>query len=289
MQQPLHVGDVMTRRVEVIGEHEVGNASALVQRFRRFHHLPVVDGQKHVVGVLTPNDVLHDAVAHPRAKVKVRDVMSAPPETIGELELVETAAERMTARRIHALPVTRATGELVGVITSSDLLRALAGREATAPTGLQDLPVDEVMTHDPVTVVEDASIGEAAAVLAETGVRHLPVVNRRGQLAGMLFERDLREFLRNDVMRWPDADEDLLTEPVTAVMVPNPTAIRSGTTLGAALTAFADERLTGVPVIADNDKVLGILSYVDVLDWLREHHGPEPARGQVVPWSIDPP
>ena len=92
---------------------------------RGFRHLPVVDG-KRLVGVLSTTDIgrLATGVAELMNK-KVAELMTPNPQTIDSGALVEVAAATLAARKINCLPVTKG-GELVGIITTYDLLDALA-------------------------------------------------------------------------------------------------------------------------------------------------------------------
>ncbi len=265
----LHVHDVMERKVQFAQDDEEGSVAGLLRRFRRFHHLPVVDSRQRVVGVLTPNDVLEHALLRGHDPVQVRAVMSASPETALEHEPIETVARRMTEHGIRSLPVINASDELVGIVTSTDLLGALAGGAVIAGHA-DELPVDELMTRDPVTVSPHTSVADAASALVEAGARHLPVVDPDGKLLGILSERDLRAYLQQDVKLWPDASSERLETEVEAIMTPNPTSLLSGTRVGDAFGVFADERFGALPVVDDGEHVVGILSYVDVLRWLRD-------------------
>jgi CBS domain-containing protein len=215
--------------------------------------------------------------------------MRAPVIAVPESTPLETAAQRMTAEGVHALVVVSGPAEEPsGIVTSTDLLRALAGA-AASPQNVEDLPIDEVMTVDPVSASPDASVADAARLLAETGARHLPVVDGTNKLVGILSERDLIEHLRADIMSWPDATTERLDEPVGAVMTPNPTVLYSGTRLRDAYAPFADERLSAIPVVDDDGRLLGILSYVDVLAWLRDRARPPEAPAAAGAWTIEPP
>ena len=264
--EPVRVGDVMSRRVETLSEWEECRVDSLLRRFRQFHHLPVLDRDRRVVGVVTPADALYTSMQS--RSVRVREVMTAPAVTIGEHEPIEVAAKQMIEERIHSLPVVGASGELVGIVTGTDLLRALAGAHKV-PARPADMSVDTVMTHGPLTLGSDATIADAAALMADAGVRHLPIVDPGGTLLGIVSDRDLREQLRGDIARWPEAPPDRLDEPLSSVMTPNPVALRSGTSIRGALEGFTDERVSALPVVDDQDHLLGIVSYVDLLDWIR--------------------
>ena len=122
--------------VHVVHPHDsVAHARELCAR-HRVNQLPVVlDGR--LVGIVTDRDlrdafpsVVEEAEFPARAhritdRLRVEDVMTNTPATVGEDEGIDVAATIMRKRRIGALPVVR-SDEVVGILTRSDLLDALA-------------------------------------------------------------------------------------------------------------------------------------------------------------------
>jgi len=104
---------------------------------RGVRHLPVVDAERRVVGVLSVNDLraalpfshdLERLTPEQRAaarEVAVGELMSHAPETIGSNEPLESAARRLAERHLGCLPVVDAAGRLVGIFSETDALRAL--------------------------------------------------------------------------------------------------------------------------------------------------------------------
>jgi acetoin utilization protein AcuB len=108
-------------------------------REARVRHLPVVDAQGVLVGVIARTDLLHAApssatpangfeMSYLLANLHVRGVMSSPAITVTETAPLEEAARVMVERRIGCLPVTRdgdlvgnLVGDLVGIITETDI------------------------------------------------------------------------------------------------------------------------------------------------------------------------
>jgi CBS domain-containing protein len=146
----------------------------------------------------------------------------------------------------------------------------------------EDVPVERVMTGSPVTIDPEATLAEAAQALLQGGFRHLPVVNGMGRPVGMVSERDLRARLGTDLYGFTRATVEALNEPVSGVMTPDPVSVRLGARLGEVTDTFADERVGALLVVDDADRVRGIVSYVDLLLWLREHpwHGAERAAAR---------
>ena len=96
--------------------------------------LPVVDGHGRLVGVLSSSDVLQ-AIAEAETnaersrifeQLEVRDVMTPRPQTLGPEATLKEAAQRMLYSEVHRLFVED-KDRLVGIITTSDLVRAIAG------------------------------------------------------------------------------------------------------------------------------------------------------------------
>lgn len=128
----MRVEDVMTREVvTVLEEESVAGIEEGMERFR-FHHLPVVDGTK-LVGLLTHRDLLRigsspleggaeERTRERRERTFVRDVMRTRVFTVRpETPLVE-AAIHLRDDGIGCLPVIDADGDLVGIVTSRDLI-----------------------------------------------------------------------------------------------------------------------------------------------------------------------
>ena len=116
----------------------------------------------------------------------VEELIGGPVQVCGrDLPLVE-AAEVMIAEDIGSLAVTHNGGEdgdLVGIFTERDVVRALA-------KGSTDSSVGDWMTGAPDSLALDVDVGDAIDWMMGAGYRHLPVIDR-GRLVGMLSIKDL--------------------------------------------------------------------------------------------------
>ncbi len=149
---------------------------------------------------------------------------------------------------------------------------------ATGVGRFQDVPVEKVMTRNPATIEPEATLSDAADTIVQGGFRHLPVVDGAGRLVGMLSERDLRTRLGIDLRRYGEATLEALSDPVSGTMSPDPISIGPRTPLAEALEIFADEKVGALAVVDESERLQGILSYVDLLAYLRERGGGPPAR-----------
>ena len=89
------------------------------------------------------------------------------------------AAQLMDAHRVHGLPVLDMTGEIVGVLTQTDLLRAKVGEHLRKD--LRELAVEQVMTAPAVTISLNARLEDAADLMEQQHVHRLVVVGPDGQ------------------------------------------------------------------------------------------------------------
>lgn len=120
---------------------------------------------------------------HDDDRIYVEDVMSTPLKTVSSDAAVEEAAQRMRDENIKALLVP---GAEMGIVTSTDILTAVAeGRDTST------LQVDDVATIPVETVTTDLLLDEAAAMMTNFGINHLPVVDREGDYVGMVSSTDV--------------------------------------------------------------------------------------------------
>ncbi len=124
-EAPTRVGEVMTREVVALApEQSFQEAITLVAR-HRFRHLLVVNADQRLAGVISDRDLLRFMIRNPdRDASTVADVMKNDPITVRPESPLSTAIAEMLTRRINCLPVVDAEGRLVGILTSTDLLRA---------------------------------------------------------------------------------------------------------------------------------------------------------------------
>lgn len=155
--------------------------------------------------------------------MKVRDLMTTDPLTATPEMLLKEAARLMVRNKVSGLPVL-SEGELVGIVTEGDFLRQEANRDQPYRFSLLDAlfgegpseppaveTVAEVMTETVVTITPEASIGEAARVMANQNVKRLPVVDGDGVLVGIISRADVvNAFTKPDEVIEDEVREDIV-------------------------------------------------------------------------------
>ena len=121
--------------------------------------------------------------------------MSKPVYSISPETTLDDALSIMEKEHIRRLPVVDKDGNLAGIVTEQDLIKA-SPSEATLldkweiKSLMSTLPVEKIMTRQVITLTENEVLEEAARIMADKSVSGLPVV-RGSKVVGMLTESDI--------------------------------------------------------------------------------------------------
>ncbi len=127
-------------------------------------------------------------------KSAVADWMTQTPTTInGEARLIE-AYKLMKENEFRRLPVVKRNGELIGIVTLSDIYQHVPffpdDPDIETDLPLMTMTVQEIMTWDPETIGPNATVLEAAELMLEAQVSGLPVVEH-DRVVGIITESDI--------------------------------------------------------------------------------------------------
>lgn len=132
----------------------------------------------------------------------VKDWMTRNVVTITSETSLPEAHRLMSDHQIRRLPVLD-KGRLVGIVTRGDVREAEPSDASTLSIWemnylLAKLKVKKIMTHEPITIQADNTIGEAAQLMLENKISGLPVVDDTGHIIGIITESDIfREVVHN--------------------------------------------------------------------------------------------
>ena len=155
--------------------------------------------------------------------MKVIDLMTSEVVAVRPETPLKEAARLMVASRVSGLPVTDQQGVLVGIITEGDFLHREVERERPRRHGLLDALlggahslaeaelVEEAMSTGVVTIPPDATLADAARVMAAREVKRLPVVGEDGRVLGVISRADIvAAFTRPDEVIEDEIREDVI-------------------------------------------------------------------------------
>ena len=120
--------------------------------------------------------------------MQIKDMMTTKVETISPETPVRDVAQKMKAFDVGFFPVVE-NDHLVGTVTDRDIVvRAVATGQ-----DVRHARTREVMTNEALTVYDDQSVDEAAAFMAEKGIRRVLIVDRSNRLVGIVSIGDLAQ------------------------------------------------------------------------------------------------
>jgi len=141
----------------------------------------------------------------------VAEIMTTEVQTVSPETSLEEAIQILAEREISGLPVVDSTGDLVGVISETDLTWQATGVDTPPYVMFLDSviylqnpakhnqevhkalgqTVKEAMTSNPATVKSSQLVREAARIMHDKKVRRLPVVDEQSKLVGMITQGDV--------------------------------------------------------------------------------------------------
>jgi len=138
----------------------------------------------------------------------VKERMSRPVITIYPESTMQDALNLMKKEHVRRLPVVNHRGELVGIVTETDLDRASPSEATTLSVWeirelVSKVKVERIMVRDVVTIEDNTPIEEAARIMSDSDISGLPVMHD-GKLVGLITETDLfKVFLELFGARYP--------------------------------------------------------------------------------------
>lgn len=228
----------MDEVAKIMGERHIGSL--------------IVYNYETPVGIVTERDLLSKVLAvgkNPK-NIKVKEIMSYPLIKICYNSEIKEAAQMMNKKK-GRLTVFRC-GDLVGIITASDLIRSLPEVPETR------LTVDEYMTKEVTTADGKTSVADIAKIMGKERIGSVIITNKDKKFQMSIFtERDLlTTFLAKD--------KSLLTE-VGEVSSSPLIMTSSGTTIHKTAAIMTSNHIRRLP-ISKNGELVGIITARDLVE-----------------------
>lgn len=147
----------------------------------------------------------------------IKDIMTKQVITVGEDDTVEKCANLLITYNLSGLPVIDDDGKVKGIVTEGDLIRRAA--KIDGPATLEVLGgiiylespkkfmeeikrsmaniARDIMTEDVISVNPDKTIEDAATLLVQKNIKRLPVIDKEGNLVGIVSRKDIMKYLFN--------------------------------------------------------------------------------------------
>jgi predicted transcriptional regulator len=143
--------------------------------------------------------------------MRVADLIGSRSETYSILEdkSVLEAAQYLRAKEVRSAGVVNSSGDLVGVISQSDISDKIAA-ENKCPAWVK---VSEIMSRSLLTVTPEMSFEESLKLMEQNSVYHLCILERPGVFRGMLSVSDLLRVMATDEKARADMLEAYIFPP----------------------------------------------------------------------------
>ena len=143
MPPKTYVRDYMSSPVKTLQRNQVLSMADAVMRNERIRHLPILDEDGRLAGILSQRDLFFSALlralgygSHARdqrvSAIPAKEAMSEPVVTTTPDTAIATAAQMMVDRKIGCLPVLEGDA-LVGIVSESDIVAAVARGDLRSP------------------------------------------------------------------------------------------------------------------------------------------------------------
>jgi CBS domain-containing protein len=303
MPRRTKVREIMTPAPKKVGTTTPLDEVARLLLSSSFTGLPVVDEANHPVGVIAQGDLIYKAgmpmrlgllaesgrekvgaVLEALALKQASEVMAQPAVTIGQDKMVTEAVELMLKKQVKRLPVLDATGKLVGILSRSDVFRAVI-RECPDWTAFQQQHivveglhyVSEIMRRDAHTVLPDTSVEEVVRVIGCGDIQRVCVVDKEGYFLGLISDRDLLiafsnrhpgiwDYFASKIpltergRRNKELKEHLHAKTADDVMNTNIVTVRENAPIEEAIRLMLEGTIKRLPVLDADGKFKGMIS-----------------------------
>jgi CBS domain-containing protein len=236
-----------------------------------FHHWPVVDGARRVVGIISDADIARhfsalaaarmtsERTASPTYSVLARDIMSPRVATIELTASWRTALAMLIEQDVHSLPVVD-DGVLVGIVTSFDFLREFSQGQLS---NYRD-SVAAIMTKTAETIECSDDLETARAAMLTSGHTHLAVVKGECPL-GVVSRRTLHKARCAQLVREAMPTSGSVKPVVVRDLVRTAPTVKPGDRVATAAQLLVDFGVQAVAVVNQTHRLLGVLSEDELL------------------------
>jgi acetoin utilization protein AcuB len=128
--------------------------------------------------------------------------------------------------------------------------------------------VSRSMTRKVITVGPETAVFKAQELMAESKIRHLPVVEPTGRLIGIVTDRDIRSAIPYEFFKQHPSEEEkekFSKLQIKDIMSKNPITISPTYTIQDALLMIQDAKVGALPVVDEENRLKGIISVRDLL------------------------
>lgn len=247
------------------------------------HQVPIVSGKRYI-GMLSYREIMRRSI---RSNSKVESFMIKTSKITPRTEILK-AIKLLRDSGISALPVVD-SGLLAGILSTTDILKNLS--LIVEPGQLKSI---EVMSSDPVVIVDDDPIDRALEKFRALDESAMPVVSKTGEFLGILkIEEISSSKILNEAPRQTAGDTGGEAEKLrinAGSLALKAVSVNPGTTVEECASLMVKNGLRAIPVVDSGRKVIGIVGAMDIISVISTGESREGILIQVSgldPWDDD--
>ncbi|MBS3793411.1 MAG: CBS domain-containing protein [Candidatus Thorarchaeota archaeon] len=222
----------------------------------------IVTQDKELTGILTYADIadrldVSKVVAVSISRLHVSSAMSGSVITVSPKDDITDVANLMLERGMSGCPVVDDEDNIVGVITKIELSKLVQKFDNVA--------VEDLMTAEDLLVASPVDrLVKARLDMLTAGFSGLPVTDG-GAVVGLLTEKLVAEAMARFTSKVPDKYRSNQVRQIRVVdaMQQQPPVVNKETSIAEASTRMLDAKLNTLPVVDENDRLVGIISATD--------------------------
>ncbi|MCC7553644.1 MAG: CBS domain-containing protein [Methanobacteriaceae archaeon] len=193
-----HISSVMVKDVVTVNENVELSEVASLMLEKQIGSLPI-ESNENMVGIVSKADFVSLCTTKAFEKISVEEVMKTDIKSVSSDERLVHARRILIDSKIGRLPVID-SGEIVGILTSKDVIRCLIAFRKNVPekhqsAQIKNIVVEDIMSTNIKTISQEDNIADVANILIETGYNGLPVVDDDENIVGIITQTDLLRLL----------------------------------------------------------------------------------------------
>jgi len=256
------VSDIMSRDFLYLKPSDPVTKFISMMEMEHVHEVPLLDGKKFK-GMVNFESIASKGITDP-SRQKLASIVGPKPASLEGGKSLDEAATLLLQTGLRALPVME-KGNVIGLLSITDVVRA------AADTRMFKDGIAKLVMSKPETVTLDTDIGSVRVLMRQHNVSRIPVVDDKGDLAGIVTVFDLVQSLKQpkEKMGWFSmaAEMDRVANlPVSIALNKNPVVAKENTKLSDVVGLMEKYRNSGV-VITDGKKPIGIVTLKDLLEY----------------------
>lgn len=257
--------------VTVNKDQTVIDALKLMQK-HKISRLPAISPKtKELVGIITEADMAIKIASAkyeevPLTHMRISTIMTSDVITAAPSDSKLQVLKKMVDNHIGGIPIVD-DGQIVGMITKTDFLKDLTDDVYT------ETSIKDILTKRVVTIGPDERFVHARRLMKDNEISRLVVVDS-GTIAGIVTDKDLTKTIIDFKKRVPEKYQatQIRNLFVQELMSQTITTTTKDASIADVANTMVSEEFSGIPVSDDKNKVQGIITKSDILNFVYDHN-----------------